>query len=91
MIRRKQQHYDHAQQKWNRKTLIECNKENFSKVKSPNERNDKMRESANDDWTRNRMFKGELAWEECNDEDVCQFLLLQKTHDGLQEDEEDEM
>ena len=45
----------------------------------------------NEDCTRGRIFKGDLATEQCEDEDVCQLLLLLERHNGLQVDEEDEI
>ena len=59
-------------------------------MKRSNSRNGKTREYANKYAARDRIFKGETTIEECDDEEVCHFLLLLKRRDGLIADEEDE-
>ena len=70
--------------------LIEHHKEHFSKVKNSNVWNDKVFDHANKDITRDRMFVGELTRDECNAEEVFQFLLLKRKY-GLKVDKDDEI
>ena len=70
--------------------LIEHCKEDCSKGKNYGTCGDKMFDRASEDDARDRMFAGQLVRDVCDEEDVCQFLLLSKRQNSLQEDEDDE-
>ena len=69
--------------------IIKHNKEHFSKVKSTKKHNDKMHKIVNENKTRDAIMKGELNRDECDDEEVYQFLRLLKRPNRLTLDEED--
>ena len=63
----------------------------FSKVQRSNACDDKTYEHANDDIIRDKILKGELTRDYCNNEEVFQFLALLKRRNVLIADNEDEM
>ena len=68
---------------------MQSNEENFSKVKSVKAHKDKMHKVKNENKTRDGTMKGELNRDECDEEEVCQFLNLSKIPKRLMLDEED--
>ena len=71
--------------------IVKHNKEHVSKVKSTDACNDKTYSVINDDETRDNILNGDLRRDKCDDDDVCQFLLLLKRPNGLMPDDEEEM
>ena len=60
-------------------------------MKSSKAWNDKKCEHANEDASRDRIFQREKTREECDDEEVYQFLFLLKRRNWLMADEADEI
>ena len=65
------------------------NKEHFSKVQGTKAHVDKINNAMKEDETRDNSMKGELDREECDNEDVHQFLKLLKISKGLFPDNEE--
>ena len=71
--------------------IIKHNKEHFGKFKSVDLHNEKICSVINDDETRDNILNGYFDRDECNDDDVHQYLLLLKRPNGLMPDNEEEM
>ena len=69
--------------------IIKHNKENFSKVKGTKAHVDKTHDATKEDDTRDNIMKGDLNREECDNEDVHQFLQLLKIPKSLFPDNEE--
>ena len=54
--------------------IAQHDQEHFSKVKRTKAHNDKMCKVMNENKTRDVIMKGELNRDECDEEEVCQFL-----------------
>ena len=64
-------------------------KEHFSKAKDTKAHKDKKHNSMNENKTRDSMMNGDLNREDCDEEEVCEFLRLLKRPKRLMPDEDD--